>query len=440
MRLWSPFALTSLAAAVAACGSSDPFDSLQEGSPNGESGAAAESGSPGLDSSTSGTDGGSEIDSSSSGHDASSVGDSSSPASDAGSVDASRPADATATADGPSGGETDSGSTSDGGASSGPCDLYQAGNSPCVAAFSTVRALFRSYSGNLYQVTRADNTTKNIGVLSPGGVANAAAQDTFCSGSTCTISIIYDQSAQGNNLTRAPIGSNNHGAQDSLAVANALPITIGGQKAYGIHSPPGTGYRNDQTKGVATGDNPEIIYEVSDGTYNPQGCCFDFGNAETQPVAGGDGFMEALLFGKAFWDTGSGAGPWVLADMEVGVYNHGGATGTGRVSNYPTEPSMPFPFVTALIKGNSASASGGGPFAVKGANAQSGTLTTWYDGARPQGYSPMHKEGAIVLGIGGDDSNTGGGNYYEGVMTSGYSSDATDDAVQANIVAAGYAK
>jgi hypothetical protein len=50
----------------------------------------------------------------------------------------------------------------------------------------------------------------------------------------------------------------------------------------------------------------------------------------------------------------------------------------------------------------------------------------------------MRKQGAIILGIGGDDSNSGGGNFYEGVMTSGYSSDATDDAVQANIVLAGY--
>jgi non-reducing end alpha-L-arabinofuranosidase len=310
-----------------------------------------------------------------------------------------------------------------------------------VAAFSTVRALFGSYSGALYQVTRADGMTKDIGVLSSGGVANAATQDAFCSGSTCTISILYDQSGKGNHLTRAPKGTNNQtGAQDNLAVATALPITIGGHKAYGIHSPPHTGYRNNSTQGIATGDSPEVIYEVSDGTYNPQGCCFDFGNAETTNAAGGPGDMEALLFGKAYWDTGAGSGPWVLADMEVGVFNHGGATGTGRVSNYPGEPSMAYPFVTAMIKGNSAAATSGGPFTVKGANAQSGTLATWYDGARPQGYSPMHKPGAIVLGIGGDDSNTGGGNFYEGVMTSGYSSNATDDAVQANIVAAGYGK
>jgi hypothetical protein len=52
----------------------------------------------------------------------------------------------------------------------------------------------------------------------------------------------------------------------------------------------------------------------------------------------------------------------------------------------------------------------------------------------------MRKHGAIILGIGGDDSNTGGGNFFEGVMTSGYSSNATDDAVQANIVAAAYGK
>jgi non-reducing end alpha-L-arabinofuranosidase len=324
----------------------------------------------------------------------------------------------------------------------GPCDLFEAGGTPCVAAFSTVRALFASYDGALYQVTRADNATQDVGVLSAGGVANAAAQDSFCSGSaSCTISIIYDQSGKANHLRQAPKGTNNQtGAQDSLAVADALPITIGGQKAYGVHGPPHTGYRNDSTVGIATGDDPEVIYEVSDGTYNPQGCCFDFGNAETTNAAGGPGDMEALLFGKAYWDTGSGDGPWVLADMEVGVYNHGGATGTGRVSNYPGEPSMSYPFVMAMIKGNSATATNGGPFTVKGANAQSGTLATWYDAARPQGYSPMHKQGAIVLGIGGDDSNTGGGNFYEGVMTSGYSSNTTDDAVQANVVAAGYGK
>ena len=69
------------------------------------------------------------------------------------------------------------------------------------SAHSTVRALLGAYNGSLYQVTRAsDNTTKDIGVLSPGSFANSATQDSFCTGTTCTISIIYDQSGKGNHL------------------------------------------------------------------------------------------------------------------------------------------------------------------------------------------------------------------------------------------------
>jgi len=55
------------------------------------------------------------------------------------------------------------------------------------------------------------------------------------------------------------------------------------------------------------------------------------------------------------------------------------------------------------------------------------------------GYNPMSKEGAIILGIGGDNSNGAQGTFYEGVMTSVYPSDATENSVQANIVAAKYA-
>src|SRR6185503_16697314 len=106
---------------------------------------------------------------------------------------------------------------------------------PCVAAFSTVRALYGSYDGNLYQVRRAsDGSTRDIAVLSRSGVADAAAQDAFCSGTSCTISVIYDQSGKGNHLTKAPGGSPVYGPNpDVEAVADALPITIDGHKAYG---------------------------------------------------------------------------------------------------------------------------------------------------------------------------------------------------------------
>ena len=97
-------------------------------------------------------------------------------------------------------------------AGTGPCDIYASAGNTCVAAYSTVRALYGAYNGNLYQVRRSDGQTQNIGVLAAGGYANAAAQDTFCSGKTCTISIIYDQSGKGNHLTKAPGGSATSGA------------------------------------------------------------------------------------------------------------------------------------------------------------------------------------------------------------------------------------
>jgi len=51
----------------------------------------------------------------------------------------------------------------------------------------------------------------------------------------------------------------------------------------------------------------------------------------------------------------------------------------------------------------------------------------------------MHQEGAIILGTGGDNSKSSAGSFFEGVMTSGYPTDAADNSVQANIVSVGYA-
>src|SRR5690242_21963729 len=73
----------------------------------------------------------------------------------------------------------------------GPCDIYAAAGTPCVAAHSTTRALYASYSGPLYQVKRqSDGATKDIGVVAPtasdpGGYADAAAQDAFCANTVC---------------------------------------------------------------------------------------------------------------------------------------------------------------------------------------------------------------------------------------------------------------
>ena len=82
----------------------------------------------------------------------------------------------------------------------GPCDIYAMGNTPCTAAHSVARTLYSAYTGPLYQVQRAsDNTTKDI-LVGSGGFSDMATQDSFCSGTTCTIPIIYDQSPNGNHL------------------------------------------------------------------------------------------------------------------------------------------------------------------------------------------------------------------------------------------------
>ncbi|MHB8629242.1 MAG: arabinofuranosidase catalytic domain-containing protein [Aggregatilineales bacterium] len=309
-----------------------------------------------------------------------------------------------------------------------PCDIYASAGTPCVAAHSTTRALFGGYSGNLYQVKRSsDGATTNIGTLSAGGYANAAAQDSFCSGTSCTITIIYDQSGRGNNLTIEGPGGN--GGQDVGANAAALPITAGGQKVYGLFVSAGVGYRNNATSGVPTGGSPGGQYMVTAGGHVNSGCCFDYGNAETNSLDNGNGHMDAVYFGTLCWFSPcSGSGPWVMADMENGLFSGANGSDTNNKGNNSA-------FVTALVKNN-----GQNTYAIKGGNANSGGLTTWYSGPEPHlgGYSPMHLEGAIVLGTGGDNSNASVGSFFEGVMTSGYPTDAADNSVQANIVSVGY--
>jgi non-reducing end alpha-L-arabinofuranosidase len=313
-------------------------------------------------------------------------------------------------------------------AASLPCDVYASAGTPCVAAHSTTRALYASYDGSLYQVKRSsDGATTNISPLSAGGVANAAAQDSFCASTTCVISEIYDQSGHGNNLTDAPGGGAASGP-DALANATAAPVMVGGHKAYGVYVSAGTGYRDDSTSGIATGDAAEGEYAIFDGTHVNNGCCFDYGNAETNNDDNGSGHMEAIYFGtERAWGTGSGNGPWIMADMENGLFSGQGA---GLNS---ADPTIADRFTTAMIEGES------NQWAILGGNAQSGGLATDYSGVRPSGYNPMHKEGAIILGIGGDNSKGSAGTFYEGVMTSGYPSAATESSVQASIVAADYA-
>jgi hypothetical protein len=311
-----------------------------------------------------------------------------------------------------------------------PCDAFAAGNTPCVAAHSTVRALYGAYAGNLYQVQRADGATKDIGVLAPGGVAKAADQDSFCGTAACTISVLYDQSGNGNHLVCGT--SNTLRAGRKPADAKALPITLGGHKVYGVHLPAGVGYAyvpNHPGK-LAMGDAPETIYMVASGDYYNAGCCFDYGNVETSITNTNKGATEAVFFGS-YTDTGrgGGSGPWVMGDLGAGVW-------PGNARTYAGNTSVSYKFVTAMVKGDS-----GNHWAIKAGDAQAGGLSTMFDGPRPPILpTQFGKEGAIALNLVGDPNNSSQGNFFEGVLTAGYSTSATDEAVQASIVAAGYGR
>lgn len=316
-----------------------------------------------------------------------------------------------------------------------PCDIYEEGGTPCVAAHSTVRALYSTYNGHLYQIRRtSDGALLNVDAMSAGGIVNAAMQDTFLKNSKGTISIIYDQSGNENHLVKSPKGGflHNGGLE---ADAKAAGRKVNGHQAYGVtttsswdNETGAVGYRNNSTKGIAIKNQPEGMYMVFDGkTYN-EWCCFDYGNAQTDMVADAEAIMETVYFGKSTqWGHGAGTtGPWVMADLEWGLF-----AGGALVNDQNTPISANY--VTGMVKGDSTNL-----YSIRAGDAQSGKLKTMHSGKRPNGYYPMKKEGAIVLGLGGDNSHSGMGIFFEGAMTKGYPSDATEDAVQANIVAAGY--
>ncbi len=310
-----------------------------------------------------------------------------------------------------------------------PCDTYGNAGTPCVAAHSMTRALYADYAGPLYAVSRlSDGEVRNISVLAAGGYADAAKQDAFCLNTACTITKIYDQSPAHNDLSIE--GGGIAGGPDIGAPADALPVTVGGHQVYGLKISTGMGYRNNRTFGIAKNGEPETMYMVTSGTNVNNDCCFDYGNAELTNKDKGNGHMDAINFSTMCKAGNCGdSGPWVRADMENGLFPQ-----VRKLTQVPTLSRTPY--VTALLKNN-----GQDFYAIKVGNAQNGSLTTTYSGGEPtvkRGYSPMRQEGGIVLGTGGDNSNRSIGSFFEGVMTTGVSSDEADRAVQANVVSVGY--
>jgi hypothetical protein len=327
----------------------------------------------------------------------------------------------------------------------GPCDIYGVAGTPCVAAHSTTRALYASYNGPLYQVLRqSDGKTLDIGVVRPvtspvrnsGGYADAAAQDAFCAKTYCWITIIYDQSPKHNDLTQAPRGGFSGpalGGLNNLPLVDSAPATIMGHKVYGVFIEPGMGLRQNAAKGTAVDDQAEGQYWVINGLHYNSGCCFDYGNAEIDSRDDDNGTMETAYFGDApWWFHGKPSGPWIMTDQENNLVGCVTPDGSKLCVNLP---NVTWRFVTAIAKGKPHH------WTSLGGDATQGPLAVMFDGPRVDStYDPMRKQGAILLGNGGDNSNGSQGTFYEGAMTAAgtFPTDATDQLVQANVVAARY--
>ena len=139
--------------------------------------------------------------------------------------------------------------------------------------------------------------------------------------------------------------------------------------------------------------------------------------------------MNALFFGtgygSSYMGTGAGSGPWFMGDFE-GVW--AGGSGDSTVNN-PNNPSMNVDYAFGILKTTSSG------YAIRVGDAQSGSLTTAYDGQAP---APWQFKGGIILGIGEDNSNSSLGTFFEGALTAGRPSDTTDAAILANGQAAKY--
>ncbi|HVZ89672.1 MAG TPA: arabinofuranosidase catalytic domain-containing protein, partial [Polyangia bacterium] len=366
-----------------------------------------------------------------------------------------KPGTGGATGTGGAGGKTGTGgATGTGGSGAGgagtqtgplPGDLITSGGQTVMAAHSVTRALFAAYNGKLFNVRRAsDGKTQDINTVGAGGLVDLNALNTFCSGTTCTVAALYDQtgrvdsSGRNNDMTQATAADQPTVGFWTSSDGNKYPMIV--SKGYQWLR-----NRNTATNTIPTGSQAQTEYFIVHGDYagaaaGTNGCCYDYGNMEKIVTDQGPGTMSALYFGDATdWTRGAGNGPWVMLDMENGVFAGGGSIAilnAGSASVNSNDPSLKYAepnIVTGLAKTNGTST-----FEIKYGNASTGTLSTAWNGSlptnsNPTSYIPLQQKGGISLGEGGDGSAMGTGAFSEGCIVLGETSDATDDAIQMNL-------
>lgn len=355
-----------------------------------------------------------------------------------------------------SGGSTSGNGTAVAGAASVidglPGDIAKAAGTPFVAAHAMTRALFASYTGPLFKALRdSDKQEKDIGTVPSTKLVDMTLLDSFCAGTTCKVTTLYDQSGNGNDMWRGDVATNapmDNGEAprlceliaieyQQLSNGSKLPIAV---ETGAMWKSKAQCLRNrDKTKNMPVNASPQTTYAIFHSMYVNGNCCFNYGNTGKRIHYTGPGTLSALNFSKIeFWSKGTGTGPWVMMDWEQGVYagntakcGSGAApsadcTATGENPN----PTITFDVVTALEKHD-----GTKHWQLKAGNAKSGSLAVSVDlPTLPKGYSPLKQEGGLGLGEGGAGDPNGTGGFSEGAVIAAETTDAVDNAIQKSIV------
>jgi hypothetical protein len=335
--------------------------------------------------------------------------------------------------------------------SEGPCDLYREAGTPCAAAYSTVRSLLSTYDGPLYQI-RSESSSENTGSggrthdvpQTEDGFADATVVNAACAGTVCSVSLLYDQSGNGNHLPVAKAGIQaagpNAASDDFESSATKGAFSIAGHDVFALYLEPRQGYRLPiRGVGVPQRDaGAQGIYLLADGTRAAAGCCWEFGNVGllrtfTEPFT--------LFYGVENGNRGEGNGPWFMAHFGGGIWAGGSDPGDpgygagsllGPVPSNPENPSIQSSFALGFLKTDMTD------YALRMADVtRANGLTTAYEGRLPNRPLPG---GSVILGVDHENANDSFGTFYEGAIVSGFPSDETELAILENVRAAGYGR
>jgi non-reducing end alpha-L-arabinofuranosidase len=123
-----------------------------------------------------------------------------------------------------------------------------------------------------------------------------------------------------------------------------------------------------------------------------------------------------------------------MGGSQPGQPGWGGLNDASGAPANSNNPSLRVKFALGFLK------TGNGPerYALRMADiATATTVTTAYAGNYPS-TKHLDSKGAVVLGVGGDNSNNSFSTFYEGAIVQGYPPDASENAVLQNLKAIGY--